>query len=79
VLEQVVDLIDIGPGQRIELLLGSIYVVFANVAVAGELVQSVLGVPANVADGHPGVLGLVLGQSGVLAPPLFGQLRKDHP
>src|SRR4051794_27378185 len=58
VLHQVVDLAHVLVGDLLQLLLGACDVVLADLAVLGQAVQLVLGVPAHVADRHPGVLRL---------------------
>src|SRR5207244_854169 len=58
VLEEVVDLVGVGLGHRVETLLGARDVVLADLSVLLQLLQALLGVPAQVADRHATVLGL---------------------
>src|SRR6516225_3885240 len=79
VLEQFVHLRHVGMGQLVEFPLRPVALVLTRVAVLDQLVQRVLAVPADVADRHPAVLGLVPGDLDVLPPALLGQLGQDHP
>src|SRR5262249_21933348 len=58
VLEQLVHLRDVGVRQIVELALGPAHVVLPRVPVLGQLVEGVLRVPPDVADGDPAVLRL---------------------
>src|SRR3954447_25509574 len=56
VLERLVGLLDVLVRDLLELLLGARDVVLADLTVASELVERLLRVPADVADGHPALL-----------------------
>src|SRR5512144_1689335 len=77
VLEQVVDGLDVPVGDLLELLLRPHHLVLARVAVPGELVERVLGVPAHVPDRNARLLGLVPGDLDVLPAALLGELREN--
>src|ERR1700733_3708238 len=70
VLEQLVDLRDVGVGQLLQLPLGTAHLVLARLAVLDHLVQRVLGVPPDVADADAAVLRLGPGGLDVLPPTL---------
>src|SRR5215212_2419283 len=76
VLEQVVDRVRVELGHRVETLLRTGDVVLARLAVLLELLQPLLGVPAQVADRDAAVLGLGARDLDVLLAPLLGQLRE---
>src|SRR5215469_6682173 len=79
VLEQLVDLPDVGVGELLEVTLRPAHLVLAGLAVLHHLVQRVLGVAPDVADGDAAVFGLGTGGLDVLATALLGQLGEDHP
>src|SRR5260221_14137522 len=72
VLEQLLNLADVSVGQILELALGAAHVVLAGLAVLHQLVQRVLGVTADVANGDAAVLGLGACGLDVLAAALLG-------
>ena len=61
----------------VEALLGAGDVVLADLAVLLHLLQLLLGVAPQVADGDPALLGLVAGDLDVLLAALLGQLGED--
>ena len=65
---------DVPVGGLLELLLGTAHLVLAGLAVLGQLVQRVLGVPADAADADPGVLGLAAGNLDQVLAALLGEL-----
>src|SRR5690606_278647 len=75
VAQQLVDLVDVRLGERLELLLGAARLVLAYFALAHHPVQGLLGVPPHAADRHPRTLGLVSGQPDVVTPALLGERR----
>src|SRR5919112_917086 len=79
VLDHLVDRRHVPVGCLVELLPRPPDLVLAGLAVPRHLVQRVLGVPADVADGDLGLLALVPGHLAELAPALLGQLREHHP
>src|SRR5215475_5703542 len=79
VLEQLVHLPHVGVGELVELPLGPANLVLARVPALDQLVERVLGVPADVADRHPAVLRLMPRDLDVLPSALLGQLGEDHP
>src|SRR6185312_2273711 len=79
VLEQLVYLGDIGVRELVELTLRPAAVVLARLAALDQLVERVLGVPADVPDRDPAILGLVPCDLDELPPALLGELREDHP
>src|SRR5579863_7357976 len=79
VFEQLVHLGDIGVGELVELALGPADLVLASVAVLDQLVERVLRVPPDVADGDPAVLRLAVSDPDVLAPAFLGEFGEDHP
>ena len=70
---------DVLLGDLLELLLGAGHVVLADLAVLGQPVQLVLGVPADVADRDPRVLGLLVRDLDELLAALLGELRERRP
>ena len=64
-------------GELVELGLGAVDVVLAGLAVLDQLVERVLGVAADRADRHLGVLALALGDLDQVAAALLGELRED--
>src|SRR3984957_16916617 len=76
VLQQLIHLGDVGVRQLIKFPLGPAAVVLPCVAALHELVDRVLGGPADVADRDPDVLGLAAGDLDVLLAPFLGQVRK---
>src|SRR6478672_1728199 len=74
VLEQVVDLVGVGLGHRVEALLGPGHVVLADLAVLLELLQALLGRAADVAHRDAAVLGLAARELDVLLATLLGEL-----
>src|SRR6516164_4122475 len=72
VLEQIVDLGDVAVGQLLQLALGAPDVILADIAVLHHLVEGVLGVPPDVTDADPRVLGLGARGLDVLAAALLG-------
>src|SRR5215469_6220766 len=79
VLEQLVHLPHVGVGEIVEFPLGPVDLVLTRFPAFDQLVQRVLGVPADVADRHPAVLRLVPCDLDVLPPALLGELGEDHP
>jgi hypothetical protein len=79
VFEQLVNLRHVLLGGLVQLALGPADVVLPGVTVLDHLVERVLGVPPDVADGDPAVLGLAVGDLDVVAPALLGKLRQRHP
>src|SRR5690348_17893902 len=77
--EQLVHLRDIGVREVLEFPLRPAPLVFASVAGLDQLVQRVLGVPPDVADGDLALLGLAVGDLDVLPAPLLGQFGEDNP
>ncbi|MPM16582.1 hypothetical protein SDC9_62963 [bioreactor metagenome] len=73
-LQQLVDLIGVLLGGPVQLGLGALALVLADLLVLDQLVDAFLGGPARVAYGDLGVLGLGLGELRVLLAPLGGQL-----
>src|SRR5262252_7414777 len=79
VFKQLVYLCDIGVREIVELPFRPAPLVLARIAALDQLVERVLGVPADVANGDPAVLRLVPRDLDVLAPALLGELREDDP
>src|SRR3954471_2930290 len=77
VLEQLVDVAHVLLGDLLELLLGTVRVVLADLPVLGQPVQLVLRVPAHVADRDPRVLCLLVRHLDELLAALLGELRED--
>src|SRR5580698_9646367 len=76
--QRLVDGLDVTVRCLLELLLGPFDVVLAGLSVFGELVECFLGVPADVADRDPAVLGLRARHLDQVASPFLGQLRERH-
>src|SRR4030095_8930382 len=74
-LEQFVDAVDVLLGDGVEFLLTARTFVLAGVAVLDELIDSVLGLAADAADGHLGVFTLALDDLDVFLAALLGELR----
>src|SRR5882672_4287566 len=79
VLEQLVHLAHVAVRELVEVALGAVAVVLAGLAVLDQLVDRVLGVPADVADRDPAVLRLVPGHLDELPAALLGQLGEHDP
>src|SRR6185437_10402004 len=79
VLEQLVHLTHVAVSQLFELALGAAAVILARLAGLDQLVDRVLGVAADVADGDPAVLGLGPGHLDVLLAALLGQVGEHDP
>src|SRR3954469_598248 len=77
VLEQVVDGVRVLLGRGVETLLGTRHVVLPDLVVLLHLLQLLLRVTPEVADGDAALLGLVARDLDVLLAPLLGQLRED--
>src|SRR6188472_815578 len=74
VLQNLVDEVNVLPGQAVQPLLGGAHLVLTELAFLEGTLEVLLGVPTNVAYGHLGVLGLGPRELDVLAPALLGQL-----
>src|ERR1035438_391132 len=77
--EQVVHLPYVGVGEVVEFPFRAMHIVLARVAGLAELVQRVLGVPADITDRDPAVLGLVPHDLDVFLPAILGEIGEDHP
>src|SRR5690625_616888 len=78
-LEQFVDGVHGGLGQRLELLLPTCGLILTDVAVLDRGVHGVLGLAPDTADRDLGVLGLAPGDLDVVLAAFLGQLRQDDP
>src|SRR5690606_15426149 len=76
VLDQVVDLLDVLVGQRLQLLLGLVDVVLADLAVLLQPLQLFLGLTPQITHDDLGVLPLAAGDLHHLAPALLSELRE---
>src|ERR1700733_724424 len=79
VFEQLVDLRHIAVGEIFEFALSPAYVVLARVAVLDQLVEGVLGMPPDIADGDAAVLGLMPGHLHEFLAALLGKLGENDP
>src|SRR5579859_3377291 len=78
-LDDVLDGVGVLRGQLVELSLGTMHVVLADLAVLGELVERILRVPSDRADRHLRLFTLVLGDLDQIAAALLGELREHDP
>src|SRR5579875_2895748 len=76
-LQRLVDLLDVPVRRRLELFLRALDLVLAGLAVAGQVVERLLGVPPDVADRDPALLRLVAGDLDEVAAAVLGALRED--
>src|SRR5690606_1219 len=79
VLEHLVDVRDLPVGELVQLALGPPAFILAGLAVPDDPVELLLGLAADVADGHAGLLGLVPGELDHLPAPLLGHRWEHHP
>src|ERR1039457_864089 len=77
--EQVVHLPHVGVGEIVEFPFRPVHIVLACVTALDELVQRILGMPADVADRDLAVLGLVPRDLDVFLPAILGEIGEDHP
>src|SRR5690606_4384700 len=77
-LDQLVDLLDVLVGQRLQLLLGVVDVVLADLALLLQPLELFLGLAPQTTDDDLGVLTLALGDLDHFAAAFLGQLREHH-
>src|ERR1022692_2919334 len=77
--EQVVHLPHVGVCEIVEFPFRPMHIVLAYVTALDELVQRILGMPADVADRDLAVLGLVPRDLDVFLPAILGEIGEDHP
>src|SRR5665647_900276 len=78
-LEDGVDVLDMFPGEGLELFFSAGAFVLTDLALLDEVVDLFLGLAADVADGYLGVLGLGVRELDVLPATFLCQLREVDP